>query len=357
MDGIDVALLRTDGERLLELGPNGFYPYSSDFSKKIAHSLEDATRIKLNTDRPGILKEVEKEITDLHVKAVEHFLKDNDLSASAIDVLGFHGQTVLHRPEAGLTVQLGDGEALARGSGIPTVYDMRANDMAHKGQGAPLVPVYHRALAENLPEPYKQMVPVAFVNIGGISNVTYVGDELVAFDTGPGNALIDQWVQKHVGISHDQGGMIAAEGHIDEKLLRRYLDHPFLDDPAPKSLDRNDFKLPENIDSSIETVARTLARLSAECVFKAREHFPDEPALWIVSGGGRFNPFIMKDLQNLTAETGSEVIAAEEAGFAGDFIEAEAWAYLAVRSLRGLPLTFPQTTGCVRPVSGGILSG
>ncbi|MGI9352412.1 MAG: anhydro-N-acetylmuramic acid kinase [Rhizobiaceae bacterium] len=356
MDGIDVALLRTDGEHVIEFGPNRFFPYRSETRKRIACALEEAGCIAERIDRPGNLVEVEQEITDLHAKAVDAFLNENDLSASEINVLGFHGQTVIHRPEKSLTVQLGDGEALARITGIQTVYDMRANDMLHGGQGAPLVPVYHQAMADNLPEKYRSRRPVVFVNVGGISNITYVGAELIAFDSGPGNALIDQWVQKHVGISHDQGGMIGAEGWIDEALLDQYLNHPFFDAPAPKSLDRNDFKLPVNVNSNIETVARTLARLSAESVFKSLEHLPEKPKLWIVSGGGRFNPHIMNDLKYMAKHTESEVITSEDAGFAGDFIEAEAWAYLAVRSLRGLPLTYPQTTGCDIPTTGGIIA-
>lgn len=353
MDGIDVALVKTDGEKFLERGPNGFFPYSPDVRKQLQQSLIDAQQIKQREERPGSLSSVDTMITELHAEAVEKFLAEQQVSNTNIDLIGFHGQTVLHRPETGLTVQLGDGEQLAKAAGIATVYDMRANDMKHGGQGAPLVPVYHQALAENLPDERAEEHPVVFVNIGGISNITYVGSELIAFDSGPGNALIDQWVQQNVGISHDQGGMIAAEGRIDQALVDSYMADPFFGKPVPKSLDRNDFQLPKVDKASVETVARSLARVTAEGIVRSLEHFPEKPALWIMCGGGRHNPFIMQDLQELVEESGGEVVSADAVGFDGDAMEAEAWAYLAVRSARGLPLTYPQTTGCDAPVTGG----
>jgi len=356
MDGIDVALLDTDGQKEVRRSGFGFFPYDTKTRALLAQALEDALRVEAREQRPGCLPEAEALITHLHGEAVNAFLAEHKLKPDDIDLIGFHGQTVLHRPDQAMTVQLGDGAALASTTGINTVYDMRAGDMLHGGQGAPLIPVYHRALAANVVDEYRAQTPVCFVNIGGISNITFVGERLIAFDCGPGNALIDQWVKRRVGISHDQGGIIAAEGEIDAAFVEAYLADPFFDQSVPKSLDRNDFKLPEKSGLSVETVARSLARLSAEAIFKARDHLPRDPKLWIVCGGGRHNPHIMNDMKTLADEQGCEVISAEQAGFDGDAMEAEGWAYLAVRSAYDLPLTLPETTGCSMPVCGGVLA-
>ena len=356
MDGIDVALIKTDGKSNIERGPGVFFPYDADFRKLLADSLDEATGIVQRSERPGNLEQVEAMLTDRHAEAASGFLKSHSLNPDDIDLIGFHGQTVLHKPETGLTVQLGNGDRLATATGIETVYDLRANDMAFGGQGAPLVPIYHQALANQIDISLTDDKPVVFVNIGGISNITYVGEELLAFDCGPGNALIDQWVQKHVGIPHDDGGMIAAEGKVDAGLVQSYMSDPFFSKSLPKSLDRGDFKLPERVDLSVETVARTLARITAEGILKASDLFPEMPALWIICGGGRHNPHIMEDLSELCAEKGAKAEPAEKVGFDGDMMEAEAWAYLAVRAKTGLPLTFPTTTGVSRSISGGVFA-
>lgn len=356
MDGIDAALVRTDGEDIVERGAMGFYPYATDVQETLKHALVEAKNMTHHDERTDVLKEAEKLITQLHVEAVNKFLAENELDVSDIDVLGFHGQTVLHRPHQALTVQLGDGHKLAKATGIDVVYDMRAKDMEHGGQGAPLVPIYHKALATSLPEHLLEKLPVVFVNIGGISNITYIGEELIAFDTGPGNALIDQWVQSEAGIAFDQGGMIAAEGKVNDALAAKYMNSPYFEKSLPKSLDRNDFLPPKSGEISLEGGARSLAYVSASAILKSVDHLPDMPKLWIICGGGRHNPHIMSDLVKLAAETNSQVIKAEEAGFDGDAMEAEAWGYLAVRSLQDLPLTFPKTTGCRKAVSGGVFA-
>ena len=357
MDGIDIALLETDGaDNVLRRG-GGFEAYDPAFRRRLEAGLEDAKAIRSREERPGDLAALEAELTDRHAAAVARFLERQDLQPSEIGVLGFHGQTVLHRPLAGLTVQIGDGAALARASGIRTVHDMRANDMVHGGQGAPLVPVYHRALSANVAGEHAGKRPVVFVNIGGISNITFVGTDgqLIAFDSGPGNALIDQWVSRHAGIPYDQGGAIASEGRVLAGLAKRYLDNPFFTAKDRLSLDRNDFVPPSDAEASLEDGARTLAFVTAAAIVKAQDHLPEKPALWIICGGGRKNRMIMEDLTVATRHTGV-VIPAEEAGFDGDAMEAEAWAYLAVRSLHGLPLTYPGTTGVRVPVSGGVVA-
>lgn len=358
MDGIDVAVLRTDGEALVERGPGLFAPYAAEFRRRLEASLETAKAIGKRDERPGDLADIEREVTRLHAEAVRRFLASSAGGWAKPRLAGFHGQTVLHRPHLGLTVQIGDGAMLARETGIPVAYDMRANDMRHGGQGAPLIPAYHAALARILPKALAGRFPVVFVNIGGISNITYVPEngDPIAFDTGPGNALIDQWVAREGGVPFDADGAIASEGGVVRGVVERYLDNPFFAKGGPKSLDRNDFTLEHAAGLELANGARTLAAVSAEAILKSAEHLPERPRLWIVAGGGRKNPHIMADLASGARLTGAEVVAAEEAGLAGDFTEAEAWAYLAVRSLRGLPLTWPTTTGCRAPVSGGKLA-
>jgi anhydro-N-acetylmuramic acid kinase len=356
MDGIDLAILRTDGVNEITFGPSMAVAYEAAFRRRIEASLETAKSIVRREDRPGDLAELEREITLRHAAAVGEFIRTLPAAWQNPDLIGFHGQTVLHRPHLGVTVQLGDGALLARETGVPVVYDMRANDMTHGGQGAPLVPAYHAALARSLPEPYAGMKPTVFVNVGGISNITYVPDkgDPVAFDTGPGNTLIDQWVSREGGVPYDAGGTIASEGGVVTEVAERYLGNPFFQKSGPKSLDRNDFTLALAEGLELSDGARTLAHVSAEAILKSVEHLPEPPKLWIVCGGGRKNPHIVGDLRAGAEKAGAQVIVAEDAGLNGDATEAEAWAYLAVRSALGLPLTFPTTTGCGVPVSGGL---
>ena len=362
MDGIDLALLRTDGNAVVERGPSFFVPYEAAFRTRIAAALEDAKPIVGRTERPGGLTSLERDLTIRHAEAVDRFVRELPEGGTerwgTPQLIGFHGQTVLHRPERGLTVQIGDGPLLANLTGIPVVWDMRANDMVHGGQGAPLVPAYHAALASSLPEDLARKAPIVFVNIGGISNITFVPQEgdPVAFDTGPGNALIDQWVAREGGVPFDADGAIASEGGVVARVVEAYLRNPFFDRPGPKSLDRSDFTLDRITGLELADGARTLAAVSAAAILKSAEHLPQAPKLWIVCGGGRKNPHIVADLRAGAAEAGAEVVLAEDAGLDGDAMEAEAWAYLAVRALKGLPLTFPTTTGCREVVSGGVLS-
>ncbi len=355
MDGIDVALIETDGDAEVVRGSACEYGYDPAFRGRLAQGLVDAFMIAERAERPSGLAALESDLTTLHVDAVQKFLNENKFDASDIDVIGFHGQTVLHRPERGLTVQIGDGQRLADALGIPVVYDMRANDMVHGGQGAPLVPVYHQALAANAK---RADGSVAFVNIGGISNITFLrgNDDPIAFDTGPGNALIDQWVMANAGVPYDDGGQIASEGVVDEAIVDSCLLLPFFDKKPPKSLDRNDFTPDLVAGLELSDGARTLAALTARSILAAAKHLPEQPRLWIICGGGRKNRMIMADLVIGAAKHGAAIISAEEAELDGGAMEAEAWAYLAVRSLKGLPLTFPETTGVKTPVTGGLLA-
>jgi anhydro-N-acetylmuramic acid kinase len=350
MDGIDVALIETDGENHVERRSCLTIPYDAPFRSDLAAALGEAAALTDRTARPGCLAGVEQELTRRHTAAVGRLLAQGTIKAADVGVVGFHGQTVLHAPQRRLTVQIGDGLALARQTGLDVVYDLRAADVAAGGQGAPLAPVYHRALAARLPER-----PVAVVNIGGVGNVTWIGREgtLIAFDTGPGNALIDDWMLRHTGRAVDAEGSMAARGKVDDDALTALLTHDYFGRVPPKSLDRNAFSLEPVQHLSLADGAATLAAFTATSVARAREHFPEEPKLWVISGGGRRNRTLMS---MLASQVESAVAPAEAAGFDGDAVEAEAWAYMAVRSLKGLPITFPGTTGVQSPLTGGVLA-
>lgn len=349
LDGIDVALLRTDGEAVVERGAARTYGYTEEQRSLLRQALEAAMRLEDRSDRSGILGEAEAALTGWHATAVRRFCADTQTPLASIGLLGFHGQTVIHRPERRLTVQLGDGPSLARMLGRPVAYDLRAADLAAGGQGAPLVPVYHRAIAVPLAGK-----PVAFVNIGGVANVTWVGGDggLVAFDTGPGNALIDDWMKARTGQPRDEGGALARSGRVDEATVAQFLGDSFFERPGPKSLDRNSFAGISLSGLGTADGAATLVAVTARAIAAARDHMPSQPKAWIICGGGRHNTAIMEALRALLPD----VRKAEDAGLDGDSMEAEAWAYLAVRSLRGLPLTYPGTTGVAAPLTGGVLA-
>jgi anhydro-N-acetylmuramic acid kinase len=264
-------------------------------------------------------------------------------------VIGFHGHTILHRPQEGRTWQIGDGALLAAETGIDVVADLRGNDVALGGEGAPLVPLFQAALAADLPR------PLAVVNIGGVANVAWIGPgegAVLAFDTGPGNALINDWVEQRGHEPLDRDGALALAGRVDEALLARLLDHPYFDRRPPKSLDRDDFSAAPVAGLSLEDGAATLTAFTAGAIARAAEHFAAPVRRWLVTGGGRHNPTLMA---TLAARVEAPVQPVEAVGWQGDALEAQAFAYLALRSLAGLPLTLPTTTGVSRPASGGRL--
>jgi anhydro-N-acetylmuramic acid kinase len=356
MDGIDVALIETDGETVTRFGPHAVHVYRDDEVAILRAAMEAASALRDRSERPGVIADAEAMVTRLHAGAVNDFITVNSIERSSIDVVGFHGQTMLHRPEVRLTVQIGDGAALARAVGLPVVYDFRAADIAAGGNGAPLVPAFHRALVRTLDRPH----PIAVLNIGGVANFTFIdGDgDPIACDTGPGNALIDDFMRGRNGVPRDEEGRAAAAGRVDEPAIARLLEHPFFARRAPKSLDRNDFRgwvaAQARLDEkSIEDGAATLAMLTAATVARAVSILPRAPASWIVAGGGARNLTLMRMLAERLAP--ASVQTADQIGWSADALEAQAFAFLAVRSLQGLPLTFPATTGAPRPTTGGLL--
>ncbi len=336
LDGIDVALVETDGATRVEAGPALTIAYPHTFRERLRGVLGGI----------GPVEAVEAELTRLHAEAVERFRERHP--GLLIDLVGFHGHTILHRPAERRTWQLGDGAALARRLGIDVVADFRSADVAAGGEGAPLAPLYHAALAEGLPK------PLAVLNLGGVANVTWIGEngQILAFDTGPGNALIDDWVRRHTGAAADMGGALARAGQVSEEHVARFLRRPFFARTPPKSLDRDEFRDAAPDDLSLEDGAATLTEMTAAAVAMARRHFPAPVREWLVCGGGRHNSALMAAL---TRRLGALVRPVEAVGWNGDALEAQAFAYLAVRSAAGLPLSLPSTTGAPRPISGGQL--
>jgi anhydro-N-acetylmuramic acid kinase len=352
LDAVDMAVLETDGETIDGFGPAGERKLT-DSTRDLALAATEAARAwPRGAPEPEIFARAARAVAEEHLAAGESFLAEHGLAWSDFDLVGMHGQTVLHeRPQpgrVGRTVQLGDAGWLARRIGRPVAFDFRSADVAAGGEGAPLAPVYH--LARLVASGHR--APSAVLNVGGVANITLVSpaEELFAFDTGPGNGMIDLLVQDRGAGRFDREGQLAAAGQADSRVLEQLLSHGYFAAPPPKSLDRYDFPLDVLQGLSIEDAAATLTAFTAEAVGKAFEHAREAPSSLIVTGGGRHNPEIMKALRRRTPV---EVLSAEDAGWRGDAIEAEAFAYLAARTARGLPISFPGTTGVAAPMTGG----
>ena len=338
-DGIDAAIIETDGESVVQCVAATSMPYQPEFKDRIVAAYG-------RWDKDAGIAALETDMTRLHAELVGQILVSSGFSANSVDVLGFHGQTISHDATNGRTWQIGDGPLLAALTGIDVVYDFRQADMAAGGEGAPLAPALHQALAADLPK------PLAVVNIGGVANITFLPEagSPLAFDTGPGNGLIDDWVNARAGLQCDRDGALAAAGAADSERLQTWLTNPYFDRSPPKSLDRKDFDGLDLEGLGLEDGAATLTAFTARTIARAAEHLPSMPSQWLVTGGGRHNPTLMAELRDVLPGMVGPV---EAVGWDGDAIEAQAFAYLAVRSRRSLPLTWPTTTGAARPTPGG----
>ncbi len=347
LDGIDAAIIVSDGKQVFERGILHHQAYAPEFRDKLRHAL-DLAAITETRISDGFFKDLEDELTDLHGEAVKGCLAANSALAGDVSLIGFHGQTIFHKPENKFTWQLGDGERLAGATGLDVVYDFRSADVAAGGQGAPFASLYHQALFRDI----SGKTSIAVQNIGGVGNVTWIrGAGILAFDTGPGNALLDDWVRGHTGKPFDEDGRIAKSGEMDEAIIKAWINHPYFCAEPPKSLDRNAWPL-DNLDKlSLEDGAATLTAFTVGSIIKSANHFSERPGTWIITGGGRQNAFMMDQL----SKTLGNVVAIESYGLDGCAIEAEAFAYLAMRSVLGLPLSVPTTTGVKKPTCGGVL--
>jgi anhydro-N-acetylmuramic acid kinase len=359
LDGMDIAVIETDGYDHIK--PLAFYSY--DYNDDMRSQLQNCMNKTRNDE--GV-KEAELIFTRAHIDKINHIKK----GFQNIDFIGFHGQTIHHDPDRGITVQIGDGDVLADETGIDVIYDFRSQDMANGGQGAPLLPIYHSALCRQ----DKLELPIAILNLGGVGNITYIdNNDMIAFDTGPGNAMIDDWVRSKTGQKFDKGGKIASKGGINEALLTEFLNYPYFKKPYPKSLDRNDFnaitssfgltKVTEKVaqdpmvklkdDNLIPNTAATLTEMTAQSVARGIDLCPAKPTAIYVTGGGRHNTYMMRRIAEIT---NLPIHSVDELGWNGDAMEAEGFAYMAVRSYLNEPISFPNTTGCQSPTIGGILT-
>ncbi len=339
LDGVDAAAIETDGVRVAGFGPSLTLPFDPELRAALRGLLDRAGEMAAND--PGLLQ-LERRLTEVHVQAVRR------LGVRA-ELIGFHGQTILHRPQQGRTWQIGDARLLARETGLPVVHDFRSADVAGGGEGAPLVPAYHAALAAGLPR------PLALLNLGGVANLTFIGADgtLLACDTGPGNALLDDWAMRHTGVPCDRDGALASAGRVSAPMLARLLTDPFFARTAPKSLDRQAFHAALDALSELSPAdgAATLAAFTAAAV--AATVLPQPPLRWLVCGGGRHNPALMRALRS---RLGVPVAPVEAEGWDGDALEAQCFAYLAARVEAGMPLSWPGTTGVGQPTRGGRLT-
>ena len=359
MDGVDAAMIYTDGVRITRIGPSLTLPYTDDVRARIKDGLQLASGCSQGGTVPAQILDLERELTDWHGHAIEELLAVTGQKASTVDLVGFHGQTLTHQPEGGWTWQIGDGGRLAGFTGIPVVNDFRTADVKAGGEGAPLVSLYHAALLER----ERRHETVAILNIGGVANVSWISfapnedskaavPEFMAFDTGPGNAMLDDWAMIHIGKPVDKDGNLAARGISHEDMVMGMMASPYFDEKPPKTLDRDDFTIQSVRGLSAEDGAATLTDFMVETIVSAQSHFPKPPEAWYICGGGRHNPTIMRRLRRRLPVLVDPV---EVLGWRGDALEAEAFAFLAVRSARGLPLSLPGTTGCKTPTTGGVL--
>ncbi|MCT8997263.1 anhydro-N-acetylmuramic acid kinase [Chelativorans intermedius] len=358
LDGnIDVALIRTDGEGIEDYGTYKLAPYPPAIRAILEETLRQARAWNFEGPEPAIFREAEEQLTRAQAEAVRRLVEEQGMSMKDVGVVGFHGQTVLHRApqkgRRGRTRQLGDGTLMHALLGTRVVYDFRSADMEAGGQGAPLSASYHVAMLRSAGAGGGG---TAILNLGGVANITWWGggDDFVAFDTGPANAPLNDFIRSRGRGEMDRNGTISAAGTVDEARLEKLLAHPYLAAPYPKSLDRFDFGAEMAEGLSLEDGAATLAAFTAAAVGRGLDLLPRRPGRLVVCGGGRHNPTIMAMLES---RAGVEAVPAEALGFSGDAVEAQCFAFLAVRTLRGLPISFPGTTGVPQPMGGGRIAG
>lgn len=363
LDGVDAAFLETDGERILRFGPGLTLPFEVPERTAISEATQAALAWRFHGPAPEGFALAERAVDKAHIRACNALMQRHPDWAARLDLIGYHGQTILHHPplttrlgaarmgsaQAGQTLQLGTGQALATAFSVPVIYDFRTADVAAGGQGAPLAPIYHKALCTMAGLPGISAV----LNLGGVGNVTLVSDTaLKASDTGPANGPLDSWMQRH-GAQYDQGGESALAGNVDFALIERWLARDFFTRGVPRSADRYDFDvLEEMAHLSRQDGAASLAAFTAGSVRKTVSEMNLPPERVIVCGGGRHNPAIMYMLQS---ELSCPVVTAEDMGWDADMIEAQAFAFLALRSLLGLPISYPETTNAPQPMTGGRL--
>ena len=360
MDGVDASIIQTDGKSEYKAILDKYFAYPENIYNDLT-TLRD--KIKISNDLKKLQKEIksiEKDITIFHAESVEKILKKTRLN---VDFIGFHGQTIFHNSKEKISKQLGDGKLLSKLTKKKVVYDFRQSDLKNEGEGAPLTPIFHKLIIEKK----KIKLPVIIINLGGIANYTLIWqskelsrqNHLLSADTGPGNCLIDSWIRKKTNMPYDKKGQIAKLGNINKEIFRKLLNaHPF-----KKSYDIKDFNLKLLKKLSLEDGAATLIEYTADSLIGSILDFLED-AQWyktiniLLCGGGRKNNFLVSRIKKktVTSKTNRPVNLIDSLGIDGDFVESQAFGYLAIRSYLGLPISFPETTGCIKSCSGGVLT-
>jgi len=364
MDGVDASIIQSDGEKEYKAVIDKYFEYPRDIYENL---VKFRYKIKITKDLKKFSKElsiIEKEITLFHGETANEILR---LSNIDIDFIGFHGQTVFHNPNEKITKQLGDGKLLSKLTKKKVVYDFRKNDLKNRGQGAPLTPIFHNLLANQISENYEFEFPISILNIGGISNITNTIDkknalktQLYAYDIGPGNCLIDEWIRKKSKKKYDADGLIANLGSTDKLILKKALKN-FNIRSYDKSFDTKDFDISFAKDLSLKDGASTLTDFTAELIAKGIRYSnkADYPKFtkWLVCGGGRKNKYLIDSIINkgFNYLKSISLEPIDKYGIDGDFVESQAFAYLAIRSFLNLPISFPSTTGVKKPCTGGVI--
>ena len=362
MDGVDVSLIRSDGFNQFTNILDEYFEYNESLHQELIELRNLIININDLEQHSSRLNKLEREITVFHSKIV------SDLSIkyqNEIDFVGFHGQTIFHNPEQKISKQLGDGKLMSQLVKKKVIYDFRQEDIANKGQGAPLTPIFHNLLSRRINEKHQINFPICFLNIGGISNITKIikkdeklEDNLEAFDSGPGNCMIDEWVRKNSKNSFDENGSIAKSGKINQLILNQVIDN-FKINSFDKSLDVKDFDISFARGLSLEDGCATITNFTAYLIAKGIEHANgsnDKPIKYLICGGGRKNSFLIQSIKDyLTNKKNISLSSIDDYDLDGDYIESQAFGYLAIRSFLNLPISYPKTTGCELPTVGGKL--
>ena len=362
LDGVDVSIIESNGINEYHVILDDYFEYNSKIIKDVIKVRENISTVE---DLKAYQKEInalEKDITLFQAEIVDKTLKKVKKN---VDIIGFHGQTIFHNPEKKFTKQLGDGRLLSQLSKKEVVYDFRKNDLINGGQGAPLTPIFHNVLANKIHKTYNLEFPINILNIGGISNVTTTVNEndldhvskIYAYDIGPGNCLIDDWIRKNSGKNFDQDGLIARSGKTDDLILNQALENFASKFDYNKSLDIKDFDIFFAKGLSLENGAATITNFTAELIAEGIRHVENKiktnKSNWLVCGGGRKNKYLLESIEKNFKDL--ELKPIENYKVNGDFVESQAFAFLAIRSLKNMPISFPNTTRCKKPLTGGIL--
>ena len=358
IDGIDLSLIKSDGLNYFTSILDKYYKFNSDLRDKIVELRDKISSIEDLKEHSGNLKTIERDLTLFHAEIINEVLNDY---IENIDLIGLHGQTIFHQPYTKTSLQLGDGKLLSQLTQKLVVNDFRKNDLDNGGQGAPLTPIFHKLISTKLNTEFRISYPLNIINIGGITNITRISynDNLKAYDLGPGNCLIDEWIRKNSNKNFDENGLIGKSGKVDDLIYNQAVDN-FSNLSLEKSLDVKDFDISFAKGLSLEdgcaTITKFTAYLIAEGLNKIYEEKINSKRIYILCGGGRKNNFLVENIKHFLLNQNVELKNIDDFKLNGDFIESQAFAYLAIRSYLKLPISFPDTTRCKFPISGGVIN-